>query len=372
MHKIIIIGAGPAGLAVAGRLRKLGQDFIILEKSDKVASSWHGHYDRLRLHTVKELSHLPHQPFPEEYPTYVSRLDLIKYYNEYAQSFNIEPLFDHSVESVKRMDTNWKVHCANGASFEARHVVITTGVNHIPKKPHWEGEEAFQGEITHSKSYKNPQPFIGKKALVIGMGNTGAEIALDLAEQGIKPWISVRSPINIVPRDLFGKPVQTSGKLLEKLPFGWGDWLGSKVRRLVFGDLSKYGIPLSDVPPAVQVRETGKTPVIDLGTVEQIKAGNIKVVGDIESFLPDGVLLMSGEKLEVDAVILATGYRAGLAGFIENVESELDKNRLPKQPVSSLSGLYFIGYDDYSLGGLLGVIHRDSETVVNAIQNAEG
>lgn len=369
MHNIIIIGAGPAGLAVAGRLRKLGRDFVILEQSDKVASSWHGHYDRLHLHTVKELSHLPHQPFPEDYPTYVSRLDLIKYYDSYAQSFEIEPHFGHSVDSVERMTDHWKVSCSNGAKFEAQHIVITTGVNHIPKQPHWEGEDDFQGEIIHSRLYKNPQPFIGKKTLVIGMGNTGAEIALDLAEQGIKPWISVRSPINIVPRDLFGKPVQTSGKLLEKLPFGWGDWLGSKVRRLVFGDLRKYGIPLSDVPPAVQVRETGKTPVIDLGTVDQIKTGNIQVVGDIKSFVSDGVQLSSGEKLEIDAVILATGYRPGLTDFIKNIASELDRNMLPKQPVSSLPGLYFIGYDDYSLGGLLGVIYRDSETVVNTILN---
>jgi cation diffusion facilitator CzcD-associated flavoprotein CzcO len=366
-HPIIIIGAGPAGLAVAGRLRRLGIDFTILEKSDTIAASWQGHYDRLCLHTVKELSNLPHKAFPDTYPTYVPREDLVRYYEGYAEEFNIQPRFNNTVKKVEKADGHWKLSCEHGEVFTARHVVVASGVNHVPKRPVWKGEDHFQGKILHSKLYKNPAPFLGKKVLVIGMGNTGAEIALDLAEQGVETYISVRSPVNIVPRDLFGKPVQTSGKLLEKLPFGWGDWLGAQVRKVVFGDLSKYGVPLSKVPPAVEVRSTGKTPVIDLGTVRMIKEGKIQIVGDIMGFYEHGVVFNDSRRMEIDTAILATGYSPQLTNFIQGIEAELDKNGLPKKPISEQKGLYFVGYDNYSLGGLLGVIREESKDVVDAI-----
>ncbi|MFK7970179.1 MAG: flavin-containing monooxygenase, partial [Bacteroidia bacterium] len=366
---ILIIGAGPAGLAVAGRLREKGLEFVLLEKTDQIASSWHNHYDRLCLHTVKELSHLPHLPFPEDFPLYVPRLDLIRYYEHYVAHFDIKPRFNQSVSEVKKSGDKWEVLIKDGEHWTSDHVVIATGVNHIPNRPEWSGEASFAGQILHSHFYKNPQPFLHQKVLVVGMGNTGAEIALDLAEHDVDVSISVRTPVNIVPRDLFGKPVQTSGKLLEKLPRALGDWIGAQVRKVVFGDLTKYGLPISKVPPAVQVRQTGKTPVIDLGTIDYIKQGKINVVGDISSFQPEGVKLSSGDDLHVDAVILATGYRPRLADFIQNIDLELDSQGLPKSSIpanEAFAGMYFVGFDNYSLGGLLGTIYDESERVVEA------
>lgn len=368
---VLIIGAGPAGLAVAGRLRKRGVDFELIEKSDRIASSWHGHYDRLHLHTVKQLSHLPHLPFPEDYPIYVPRLDLIHYYENYAHEFGIRPHFNHAVTQVKKEDGVWKVTCENGKVFSAGQVVVATGANHVPQRPGWEGEEVFQGSIIHSRDYKNTEPFAGKKVLIVGMGNTGAEIALDLAEHHVDTTISVRSPVTIVPRDVFGNPVQLTAKKLDRLPLGIGDWVGTVVRKLVIGDLSKYGVPMSKVHPAVQLKETGKTPLIDLGTVALIKSGKIKVVGDLAHFTSNAVQLRSGESLDIDAVILATGYSSQLEHFIDNVGPELDRFQYPKSPVAKApnnKGLYFVGFDNYKLGGILGTILADSEVVVEAIE----
>lgn len=367
---ILIIGAGPAGLAVAGRLRKLGLDFEILEKTDQIASSWHGHYDRLHLHTVKQLSHLPHLPFPEDYELYVSRLDLIRYYQHYARTFNIQPHFKQEVTQVKKVEKLWSVSCKSGKIFTADQVVIASGANHVPHQPFWEGEQDYKGAIVHSRSYKNTAPFQGKKVLIVGMGNTGAEIALDLAENNIDTTISVRSPITIVPRDVFGRPVQLTAKTLEKIPFGIGDWLGTVVRRLVIGDLSKYGVPMSKVHPAVQLKETGKTPLIDLGTVDYIKSGKIKIIGDFTRFTAMGIQLPGGDQLDFEAVILATGYRPQLESFVENVAVELDKFHFPKSPVATApknAGLYFVGFDNYKLGGILGTIYNDSKIVAEAI-----
>jgi cation diffusion facilitator CzcD-associated flavoprotein CzcO len=370
----LIIGAGPAGLAVAGRLRQLDIPFEVIEQTEKIAWSWHNHYDRLCLHTVKQLSHLPHLPFPEEYPLYVPREDLAKYYEDYAEHFNIRPHFGEKAVHVERLENNkWKVTTQNDNVFEVSQVVVATGINRVPFSPTWKGMDNFQGDIVHSRHYKNPKPFLDKKVLLIGMGNTGAELALDLAEHQVDVSISVRSPVTIVPRDINGRPVQLTAKKLAKLPFGIGDWLGSQVRRFVIGDLTKYGLRVSNVHPAQQLRETGKTPVIDLGTLQQIKAGNIQIVDDIDRFYEQGVILKNGEQHKFDAVVLATGYRAQVEEFIPNTNNLLDRFNVPKSAVMSgeHEGLYFVGFDNYKLGGILGTIFTDSETVAQAIREKE-
>ncbi len=370
----LIIGAGPAGLAVGGRLRKRGLDFEIIEKSDKIAYSWHHHYDRLCLHTVKQLSHLPHLPFPEDYDLYVPREDVVKYCEQYARHFDIHPHFNTEVRHIeKTTEDTWKVTTGNKKVFTARHVVVATGVNRVPHSPVWRGQKDFEGRIIHSRNYKNALPFKDQSVLIIGMGNTGAEIALDLAENDVETFISVRSPISIVPRDVFGRPAQLTAKKLARIPFGLGDWLGGQIRKVIFGNLSKYGLPVSKMHPAVQLRKTGKTPVVDLGTTELIKQGKIKVVPDVEYFSKDGVILDNGKPLKVDAVILCTGYRARLQDFLPGSEELMNKDNIPKQTVAegAFKGLYFVGFDNYKLGGILGTIYTDSETVVNAIEKIE-
>lgn len=366
---ILIIGAGPAGLAVAGRLRKRNLDFTLLEASDKIASSWQGHYQRLCLHTIKELSHLPHLPFPEHYPTYVPREDLVHYYEQYAQQFDIQPHFGQAVRSVKKESSNWRVETEKGDRFQADHVVFATGINRVPNWPELKGQDNFPGTISHSRTYFNPDPYVGKRVLVVGMGNTGAEIALDLSEAGIATYLSVRSPITIVPRDVNGRPVQTTAKVLAKIPFGLGDWLGTQIRKIVIGDLSKYGVPMSKVHPTVQLRETGKTPVIDLGTVGQIKNGKILVRPDIDHLSAAGVHFVDGTTEAFDHIVMATGYRAQMDDFLTDTTGLLDKWDNPKSPLGTgkFAGLYFIGFDNYKLGGILGTIFDDSKTIVEAL-----
>ena len=366
----LIIGAGPAGLATAGRMRHLDLPFEIIEQTDRVAWSWHNHYDRLHLHTVKQLSHLPHLPFPEDFPLYVPRLKLIEYFELYTEYFRINPHYNRKVTSIKRTEgQHWTVATENGTVYEAPHVVIATGVNRSPNRPKWEGEEKFEGAIVHSRDYKNPKPFLGKRVLIIGIGNTGAEVALDLAEHDVDTYISVRSPISLVPRDVFGRPVQLTAKKLAKVPFGLGDWLGAQIRKVVIGNLSKYGLPLSKVPPAVQLRETGKTPVIDIGTADMIKKGKIKVLPDITHFTQRGVVLKDKREMDFDAILLATGYKAKVEDFIEDTTGLLDRFQVPKQPIGDgqHQGLYFVGFDNYKLGGILGTIFNDSETVTKRI-----
>ena len=202
------------------------------------------------------------------------------------------------------------------------------------------------------------------------MGNTGAELALDLAEHGVKSWIVARSPINIVPRDLHGRPTQLTARQLAKLPFGIGDWLGTQIRKIYIGDIRKYGLTPSKMSPAVQLRETGKTPVIDLGTIDQIKKRMVKIVPDIDHFTETGTQFKDGQHLDFEAVIVCTGYRAKIENLLPGAEEILDQYACPKQAIGEgkFENLYFVGFDNYKLGGLLGTIFTDSETVVQCIQ----
>lgn len=373
--KILIIGAGPAGLAIAGRLRQLSIPFEIIEKSQQVGASWIEHYDRLHLHTVKELSHLPFLPFPEDYPLYVPRLQLLAYFEQYAKHFDIQPLFGMEATAIQRSDDKWLVKTAKGIDFLCEKVVLATGLNRIPNRPAFSGEAQFKGTIIHSKAYKNADRFAGQTVLVVGMGNTGAEIALDLCENGIETFLSVRGAVNVVPRDTFAGPTQRTALKLAKLPNWIGDPIGVLLRRLTVGDLSKYGLPTPKMPPAKQLRTTGKTPVIDIGTIDHIKVGNIKVLPGIAYFDDDAVAFTNGEKRQFDAVILATGYSPKIEELLEDTRGLLDPYGLPKNCIAEgkHKGLYFLGFDNYVAGGILGVIYRDSEQIAkNIAQEMKG
>ncbi len=369
-NKIVVIGAGPAGLAAGALLRRAGLPFVMLEKSREVGHAWHYHYDRLHLHTVKDLSHLPLLPFPESYPTYVSRDDFAAYLEGYAKHFDLKP---HFGEEVKRIGRNrlgeWVVETGSGRSYYASHVVVATGVNRVPHRPSFPGEDLFEGKITHSVTYRRATDYKGKRILVVGMGNTGAEIALDLAEHGMLPLLSVRGPVNIVPRDVWGRPTQLTARLLSRLPNWLADGIGKLLQRFTIGNLRAFGIETPTLAPNQQLREEGKTPVIDLGTVEMIRQGRVRVVPGIRKIGKDGVHFEDGSFHPLDLIIQATGYRPQLPDLVPGIEEILDEHGCPKHPEGEahFQGLYFVGFDNYRPGGILGAINRDAPFVVDRI-----
>lgn len=365
----LIIGAGPAGLAVAGRLRKRGLPFDIVDKSDSIAARWRGHYDRLCLHTVKELSHLPFVPFPDDYPRYVPRNELVRYYEEYAERFEIAPRFSTEVVALARENGTWRVRTGDGVDRSYRNVVVATGVNRVPNRPELIGEGGFAGAVIHACDYRNPSPYAGRRTLVVGMGNTGAEIALDLAEAGSPTALSVRSPVNIVPRDVLGRPTQLTARMLARLPTRLGDRIGVWLRRLTVGSLDSYGLETPDMSPAAQLRELGQTPVIDVGTVAAIKSGAITVKPGVDRLEETAVVFTDGSRLDIDVIVLATGYRARLADLVDLDDPLFGSDGLPTDCVGEgkLSGVFFVGFDNHRPGGILGTVLEESELVANAI-----
>ncbi len=366
---ILIIGAGPAGLAVAGCLVQRGLRPVLIEKAGQVGASWRAHYERLHLHTVKALSALPGLPFPREAPRYVPRQGVVDYLAAYARQHNIAPLFGEAALAITPAEGGWLTRSVSGREFVSRHVVVATGANNAPNFPAIAGQAQFPGRVLHSRDYRNAAPFAGQRVLVVGMGNTGAEIALDLAEHGVRASLSVRSPINLVLRDVLGRPTQVSSIMLSKLPTAWGDALATWLRNLTVGNLSRWGLRTADVSPLRQLREHGKTPVIDVGTLARIKTGEIVVHPGIDAMTPEGVRFVDSSEHRFDSAILATGYDARVDQLFPGAKPAFDATGLPLDVAGRgpFSGVYFVGFDIRQPGGLLRAIAAQAEQVAQAI-----
>ncbi len=366
---VLVIGAGPAGLAVAACLVQRGLRPVVIEKAGSVAASWRSHYERLHLHTVKALSALPGRPFPEHYPRYVPRQALVDYLVAYAEQHAITPLFGEAARAITPVAGGWSTVTATGRRIVSRTVVLATGANCVPRTPVFEGQALFSGRIVHSHAYRNATPFAGQNVLVVGMGNTGAEIALDLAEQGVRAALSVRSPLNIVHRDVLGRPTQLTSITLAKLPTRWGDTAARLLRNLTVGDLRPWGLQTSPLSPLRQLREFGKTPVIDVGTLARIKRGEIVVHPGIESFHAKGVRFVDGSDEPFDAIILATGYEAQVERLFPATPVALDRNGMPREVIGqgALAGVCFVGFDIRQPGGLLRTIHAQAIQVAQTL-----
>jgi putative flavoprotein involved in K+ transport len=175
----VVIGAGPAGLAAAAALRARGVPSTIIER-DAVAASWRDHYDRLHLHTVRWLSHLPGYRISREEGRWVSRDGVIRYLEHYAAHHELDIRTGVRVDRIEREPDGWLLHAQTGA-IRAAVVVMATGYNHTPVRPDWPGRDGFTGRLLHARDYRNGAPYRERDVLVAGAGNTGAEIAVDLA-----------------------------------------------------------------------------------------------------------------------------------------------------------------------------------------------
>jgi cation diffusion facilitator CzcD-associated flavoprotein CzcO len=340
----IIVGAGPAGLACAASLGALGLNAIVLEKADTVGSVWRRHYDRLHLHTDRGHSGLPGLAMPRGYPTYPSRAEVVEYLQNYATHFRIQPAFNTTVRRIGRDGSHWQVDTDRN-SVLAPVVVIATGWADFPFRPSWPGSDAFAGSCIHSSQYRNASSYIGKRVLVVGFGNSGAEIALDLAEAHIDTTMAVRGPVQILPRDLLGIPILTWAIAQNSLPARLVDFINAPILRLAVGPIERLGLRRAAKGPRRMIEEDGRVPLLDIGTLARIRDGSIKLRGGIDRFTPDGVIFSDQHAEAFDAVILATGFRPDLRPLLPDQKDLLNGQGGPLVTgrATSAPGLYFCG-----------------------------
>jgi putative flavoprotein involved in K+ transport len=369
---VVVIGGGPAGIAVAATLKSLGVRTRILERADSVGARWRGHYDRLHLHTTRRGSGLPGLAIPSSYGRWVSRDDFVRYQEAYVRHHGLELELGTSVERVDRAGDGWNVKTSKG-DIAGRFVVVAAGFNNAATTPSWPGFDGFGGELVHSKDYKTGAKYKAKRVVVVGTGNTGAEIATDLVEQGASEiWWAYRTPPTILPRAFAGVATQSLGILLRPLPAGVVDPIASVFGRLTVGNLRKFGLPPAQRGMYTAVLRDQVLPVLDVGLVGAIKQGRVKPVPTIERFEANDVVLIDGQRITADAIVVCTGFRPALEPIVGHL-GVLDNHGIPSvhgaEQHANAPGLFFLGYTN-AISGLLREIAHHAGKVARVIHTA--
>lgn len=315
-HEAIVAGAGPAGLAAAATLRKRGFDVLVLERAQAVAERWRGRYEPLRLNTTRLFSSLPGYRIPRAYGRYPRRGDFVAYLERFAARHDLAIRFGVALERIDRDgDGLWRLTTSAGPLL-ARHVVVATGYDAVPRLPELPGRSTYTGELIHAADFRDAAAYHGRDVLIVGAGNTGVDIAGHLVAAGAEVTVSMRTPPNLFPRDWLGVPLQLAAFAGERLPAKVADQVGFVLQRLIFGDLARYGLPRPPEGFQSRFRRTLTGAAVDDGFVAALKAGRLRLVGQIERLDGEDVVVAGETHLRPDVVICATGYERGLEPIV--------------------------------------------------------
>lgn len=384
VHDVLVVGGGPAGLSAAHDLVQAGRTPLVLERTRAVGDVWRHHYDGLRLNTGRVLSRLAGQPIPRRAGGWPSRDDFVRHLEGFPARGGFEVITGVEVQRIARANGagQWEVHAAGGRVFRAGAVVVATGGSRVPVVPPWSGLDTFQGRVLHASEFRSAADYRGLRVLVVGSGNSAAEIASRLTEYAAEVTCAVRTPPHLLPRSVLGIPMAGWGLVLRHLPAAWADSLMLALQHFTFGDLGVRGLPLPRTRLSVKFGETNVVPTLYEGFARDVKAGRIRIVGELRGFEQDEVVVDASVapeagststatvRLRPDVVVAGTGYRSGLRELID-VPGLIDEHDRPRVTGAaehpSAPGLFFIGQSN-PLTGQLREIRLEAAAIGRALR----
>jgi cation diffusion facilitator CzcD-associated flavoprotein CzcO len=346
---ILIVGAGPAGLAVGACLARCGLRARILEKGETAGWSWARHYESLRLHTPRGLSGLPGLRLSTG--RYPDRAEFLAYLGAYARWAGLEIDCGREATALARENGGWRVETSRGP-LHARHVILASGCYAELREPDWNGRELFRGRWLRPAEVAQETEWSGRRVLVVGLGNTASDILALLHRRDARTAISVRGPVHIAPLEILGAN-----------SFRWKRWiperilsfrrLGERVGRIAertgehfwwwlqerhYGDLRGRGLPLKSPEEIGRDQRSGRVPVMAGAWVELLRSGDVPVFPAIAEFTAEGAVFVDGRHEPFSDVVLALGYsdrRFPLAGDLPSPPRD--------GPVPGRPGLWLCG-----------------------------
>ena len=359
----LIVGAGPAGLATAAELSRRAIPYRLVERGATLGSTWENLYDSLTLHTGRHMSTLPGMRYPGGTSLFPSRAEFLQYLRRYAAQHGLVVETNAEVCGVERDGDGWTATFATGERIGARHLVMATGIVANPRLPELPGREVYTGRVLHAVEYRRPAEFVGRRVLVVGVGNSGGEIGSELARAGAKVTVAVRSGAHVVPRQIGPFPAQYLRYLVGKLPRPAQERvLGAIQRRMQ----RRFGPPVLPRPPHSAL---DAIPLIGFHLVDCIREGLVELrLAAPVAFTTEGVRFSDGSADGYDAVILATGYAPALKplGGLVRVDARGFALRADRVTSADQPGLWFVGHNYDHTGGITNIRH-DAPLVATAI-----
>jgi len=334
---VLVVGGGQAGLSIAARLTQLGVDTLIVDKNSQIGDNWRNRYHALTLHNQLHVNHLPYMPFPPTWPTYIPKDMLALWFESYAAAMELN-FWTESEVTAANYDANkgrWQVEIrqaeGNLRQVAPRHVIMATGVSGIPNLPHIETLSEFDGPVVHTSQYHDGANWSGKRAIVLGTGNSGHDIAQDLHSSGAKVTMIQRGPsliVNIEPSAQIPYTLYDEGRSIDECDFITTSMpvplikkahrhFTKKARatdRTLLDGLEKIGFQLdfgeNGTGWQFKYLTRGGGYYFNVGCSDLLVEGKIDLVqfDQIDSFTSTGMKMKNGHEIDADIIILATGY----------------------------------------------------------------
>ena len=370
-EKVCVIGAGSSGIAAAQVLHGRGIPFDCFEKGSHVGGNWrYGNdngasaaYKSLHINTSRTQMQYATYPMPDHLPDYPSHWQIAAYFDDYVDHFGLREriTFNTEVTSVVPSGGEWDV-TAGGTTTRYRAVLVANGHHWDPRWPSFPGD--FDGEVMHAHDYREPSIFEGKRVLVLGIGNSACDIAVESSRAATQTFLAMRRGAHILPKYLRGRPTdEASGGLFSRLPLSLQRRFFVPALKLAVGDPTSYGLPAPDH------KLLSAHPTISSDLLPRLGHGDITVKPNISSYDGTSVVFVDGSREEIDLVVYCTGYRISFPFLSPDVLDTSDNKveLYQRMVLPSYPGLWFIGLLQ-PLGSVMPIAEVQSEWAADLLQ----